>query len=572
MNFTTKPDPRRIVAFLILIMLVFMLLSLVFGQLRAFTAMSGSRCVSAQPFFTVSCGGTKYADIASFTESKPALSFGSVVELHGILPKKEGFSSQALSISTYYCGIEVFCGGELLYSYGDPENQKVVGGGYHFIALPADYAEKDLIIRLSVTDPNSLFDTQSLYFGEWEPIYLNHIRQNIIVVCIDIFMLVLGCVLVAVSLIGLIYSRQFVVILSVGLISLVGGLWAMCNSRYIQLFTDDLDLILQLEFQSFYLLIFVMLAYVYIIVRKSRPLRLSCAVLFLITFLSVLAIELLQYFDIKDYSETLSAYHLLTGLDFAAFFVMTIYRIRTAKKAGSEIFFLTAVIGTALFAAVDYAVFYYNRSSALSASPIVSLPFGMMFFIVTMLLSGIFYLLNTINDRNERLILKQLAFSDVLTSLGNRAKCEEVVSSLIESGTDFTFVLFDLNNLKRINDTMGHKVGDSLLSGFGNIIVSAFPLSPAVCRIGGDEFGVILPYTDDEAIANALKKYELINAERSRENDLNFSAAYGCATSTEVCGASWEDMYKLADSRMYQMKSEMHKAEASAFTISKTAD
>ena len=223
-----------------------------------------------------------------------------------------------------------------------------------------------------------------------------------------------------------------------------------------------------------------------------------------------------------------------------------------------------AVIGLALFIGVDYVVFYYNRSSALSASPIVSIPFGMMFFVVTMLLSGISYMFTSVNERNERLLLKQLAYNDVLTSLGNRAKCEEVVSSLIESKAEFTFVLFDLNNLKRINDTLGHKVGDALLSGFGEIISSAFPLSPAVCRIGGDEFGVILPFTDSDKLAIALKKYEVLNYEKSAEGDLNFSAAYGCATSAEVSGANWEDMYKLADSRMYEMKSEMHKAEARA--------
>lgn len=562
MSLNSKLSPKGIVVFLGLIMVVFMLCSLVFGQLSSFSSMHGANSVSALPFVTISYNGSQYDSIASFTAANSSFEKGSVVRLCGVLPEKDSYNSHALCISTYYCGVKVFCGDELIYSYGDPQEQKAVGSGYHFIPLPEDYYEKETLVELTVTDANSLFETQSFLFGEWSAIHLFHIRQNSITVCIDIFMFILGCVLVAVSLVGLLFSRQFLVIFSVGILSLTGGLWTMCNSKFIQLFTNDLDLILQLEYQSFYLLVFAMLAYIYIIVRKSRPLRLACGGIFVLSFGVVFAIELLQYLDIKDFSETLSTFHLLAGIDFAAFIAITVCKIKFGRKAGSELFFLMAVIGLTLFITVDYAVFYYNRTNSLSASPIVSIPFGMMFFVVTMLLSGVNYLFNAANERNERLLLRQLAYTDALTSLSNRAKCEEVVSSLIDSRSEFTFVLFDLNNLKRINDTMGHKVGDALLIGFGEIITASFPLSPAVCRIGGDEFGVILPFTDSEKLNSAMYKYESVSEEKSSSGELNFSAAYGFSTSTEVHGGSWEDMYKLADSRMYEMKSEMHKAEA----------
>ena len=561
-----KLNPKTLIVFLAMIMLVFMLCSLLFGQIGSLTSMHGVDSISALPYFTISYNGKQYQDVVSFAENKPLMKKGSVVELHGTLPDKENSESQSICISTYYCGVEVFCGDKLMYSYGDPEHQKYVGSGYHFVPLPENYYNMETVVRLVVTDPNSLFETQSFLFGEYSSIHLQHIRQNTITVCIDIFMLVLGCVLVAVSLVGLLYNRQFLVIFSVGILSLISGLWSLCNSKFIQLFTDDLDLIYQLEFQSFFLLIFAMLAYVYIVVRKSRPMRMVCGAIFVFSFGVVFAIELLQYLNIKDFNETLSIYHLLGGVDIATFIAISIFRIKNGKKANTELFFLTAIIGLALFILVDYAVFYYHRTASLSASPIVSIPFGMMFFVVTMLLSGISYMFAAVNEKNERLLLRQMAFTDALTSLGNRAKCEEVVASLISSGSEFSFVLFDLNNLKQINDTMGHKVGDALLAGFGEIITASFPLSPAICRIGGDEFGVILPFTDQQKIEAELKKYSQINEDRSAEGDLNYSAAYGFASSSEVSVASWEDMYKLADSRMYEMKSEMHKAMAKALT------
>ncbi|NLV85872.1 MAG: GGDEF domain-containing protein [Clostridiales bacterium] len=224
-------------------------------------------------------------------------------------------------------------------------------------------------------------------------------------------------------------------------------------------------------------------------------------------------------------------------------------------------YLLMALIGLVFFVLIDAGLYYYFVNTSLSASPILASHYGMMFFVVTLLMSIPNYISEFVNERNEKLVFKHLAFTDALTSLGNRARCEDVVKSLILNEVDFTFIIFDLNYLKRVNDSLGHKAGDALLCGFADALTACFPLSPAICRIGGDEFALILPYADKAKLKIDMDNYEKCIVKKSEEIGLSLSAAYGIARSDEMKNPCWEGVFRMADARMYEMKSEMHKKE-----------
>ncbi len=156
-------------------------------------------------------------------------------------------------------------------------------------------------------------------------------------------------------------------------------------------------------------------------------------------------------------------------------------------------------------------------------------------------------------------------YRDALTGVGNKAayikQIDELNSLTIETVSDFGIVMVDMNNLKQINDTYGHKSGDIFIKGCCNMVCDAFKHSP-VYRIGGDEFVVILTGTDYEHrvdIVERLKK-DYINCYEQTSLDpwLRYSAAVGMSELKSDDDAL-ELVFRRADKAMYVDKEEFKK-------------
>ncbi|RME45287.1 MAG: GGDEF domain-containing protein, partial [Deltaproteobacteria bacterium] len=92
------------------------------------------------------------------------------------------------------------------------------------------------------------------------------------------------------------------------------------------------------------------------------------------------------------------------------------------------------------------------------------------------------------------------ASRDPLTRLHNRRsfhrRLEEEMHRAIRYGQPLSLIMLDIDWFKRINDTFGHPVGDAVLSGIGRILLEVSRTNDVVARIGGEEFAVLLPSTD----------------------------------------------------------------------------
>ena len=136
------------------------------------------------------------------------------------------------------------------------------------------------------------------------------------------------------------------------------------------------------------------------------------------------------------------------------------------------------------------------------------------------------------------------------------------MDELTEKQQYYTIFSFDLNNLKKINDSLGHQYGDELISGFANILKDTFSKDAVVGRMGGDEFIVLL---DDRNIhdhdqSEYIKKYyEILEKYNREEKNFQFSASFGYADMEEIQPVDGvvdsRKVYALADNRMYEMKS-----------------
>ncbi len=102
-----------------------------------------------------------------------------------------------------------------------------------------------------------------------------------------------------------------------------------------------------------------------------------------------------------------------------------------------------------------------------------------------------------LEEANAR--LKDLAVRDSLTGLHNRRHFSELLLRLFSEakryGSDITCMMLDLDNFKRVNDSLGHQMGDRLLQMTGRVILESIRESDVAVRYGGDEFVVMLPRT-----------------------------------------------------------------------------
>jgi len=151
--------------------------------------------------------------------------------------------------------------------------------------------------------------------------------------------------------------------------------------------------------------------------------------------------------------------------------------------------------------------------------------------------------------------LRYLVSHDSLTGLYNRAFFREEMERL-GAGREFplTILVADMDGLKIINDTWGHAKGDEMLVACAEVLKSTLRRSDILARVGGDEFAVLLPRTDERAAREIVHRIqraaEAYNALR-KEVPLLLSVGWATCQAGEE---PLEEIYRRADEKMYQEK------------------
>jgi diguanylate cyclase (GGDEF)-like protein len=115
---------------------------------------------------------------------------------------------------------------------------------------------------------------------------------------------------------------------------------------------------------------------------------------------------------------------------------------------------------------------------------------GALFLLVVVRMAGLVGQVQTQADQ-----LSDLAMRDDLTGLPNRRLLEELIRGELDRGGHPQVAFIDLDDFKRINDGLGHAVGDELLAAVGKRLTGVLRPGDVVARLGGDEFGVLMPDT-----------------------------------------------------------------------------
>ncbi len=246
----------------------------------------------------------------------------------------------------------------------------------------------------------------------------------------------------------------------------------------------------------------------------------------------------------------------------------------------------TGVSGTVAGHAVSGAVLVTISLDALSAAapvptPAIGPPSGLpaapfwAAVLVVLLLAGAWAVRRVLRPAREmvesRADLEQRyqeavanAYLDGLTGLGNQRAFSEAFEHGLQAATrdhlPLALLLIDLDDFKRVNDTDGHSAGDALLRRFARIVEGTVRRTDRAYRLGGDEFGVLMPATDAAGAAVVARRLLAAALEPPRERDatrgsaprgISFSAGI---TAAPHFGTAQIELYRQADAALYWSK------------------
>ncbi len=167
-------------------------------------------------------------------------------------------------------------------------------------------------------------------------------------------------------------------------------------------------------------------------------------------------------------------------------------------------------------------------------------------------------------DKLRRLLL-DYSFKDSLTGGLNSAAYYDELAVIFDSKRlmeetyerSFWVCVFDMNNLKIINDTLGHVEGDEAIKAAHNILVKSFETIGKTFRVGGDEFVVIATNCGEEDIVKSIELMNVKIDEANRNKDIKFGLAHGYEKFSGTNIEQFEEYFKIADKKMYKNKDDI---------------
>lgn len=417
------------------------------------------------------------------------------------------------------------------------------------------------VITLSVRMfySGDLYGVNNVLLGNAEDVIKAVFGNDLFGNILCIFLFTLGVVLLifhfvfrkVVTLIGMNYA---------GIFAIIASIHASANSLSVSLLSivsaDALYIINSLAFVTMILpLIFFF--------TENTKFRSSDTVLQVAAVSQIIVIALLTVFAITgvaDLHQTRTIAQLAAIIQLLLILGVLIYDF--AKKREKRSSDSTIIVLYAIFLIGLSLQYFTNMGNSVP----VLFTLSSIFFIVAIMLISIRNFAKALELSTEVEAIGKMAFTDGLTGVGNTAAFRKKLNHLEVVKINYKtigIVQFDINNLKTINDTLGHEMGDKLITDGSAIINKSFGKIGDVYRTGGDEFVAIVCCENAFRLCNeAILNFERVIEEYNSDDNHKFllQIAYGVEffhSDTSGQYLTLREVQKLADVKMYEKKREM---------------
>lgn len=461
---------------------------------------------------------------------------------------------------------QVYVGGKLRYEPYHEENivyMKSQGTRWNFIPLLPDDVGKMVEIRFMLVYESATACIDHAALGQAEGRLLDIVAEKAVAAITAGLIVVMGIILMVLDIPVNMQKEKNHELLYLGVFAVMIGAWCFTETNIVQLFHGDSRMVQLMSCGLIPLFTIPLMLYLDASFEQ-KPEKLIRVICFL-SALQFVACTVLHFLGIADYHETLTLAHIILILAAVILFYSGARNsFKFLGEQGNRMYHIARGIGLiaiAVTAAID--VFrYYLKTGGDNA---MFIRFGLLIWILCFGSSSMERTIEAVRKGAHVDFVSQLAYMDGLTGIGNRTafqeKMEELEKRKQEEGS-IGIVIFDVNNLKWVNDTLGHSEGDQMIKKGAEAISQAFAQEKGDCyRIGGDEFVVFLTGEQaaercEQAIGRLREELHTYNSGQSRGYDLSIASGY--AVYDESCAEmTLADLFEIADARMYENKKKM---------------
>lgn len=466
----------------------------------------------------------------------------------------EGMS---IMIRTAQQSIKVSVNQEIIYTRGcDPTlfPGNFRGSSWNIIRIPQQYVGDKLTITLMSPYEQFSGSINEIYYGYKTNLMYNIIRSQMSQLICATIMIIIGILLFLFHGIKAKSGASSVHITYLALFAVFCSFYLFGESRMLQFYTSNEFLITALPFLSE--IAFPIPLFMYIREKwmpQHKWIALMLQWVFMVDFVIT---AVLQFTGVADFFQTIIIFHV--SVLAAMVIVITICLIEIIKYRYRESFVLAQALGVLIIGSMAGIWQLYRNTTTANIGICVQI--GIIGFEVVMAVDSIQNFNRYEEEVREKRYYEKLAYIDALTNGQNRNAYMDRVFELSRSSTrshKIYYVLFDMNNLKVINDTYGHATGDDAIRRTYQSLVKAFGRYGDCYRIGGDEFAVIMDSCDSDDFGAAYKSLEHEIEMNNREVDYILSIAGGYAVCEPDDEISFEALMKQADRMLYRNKHKM---------------
>ena len=487
------------------------------------------------------------------------------ISIFNTLPAYSG-DAGALFFRTKNIFYSVYIDGEPVYT---PEFGESIfytdstGTRWNSIDITPEQLGKEVEIRIRAAYETARCGIDSFRIGSSGGVVLNILKEKLVSFITCILLLFVGLFLAIADIPINMRHQKNHELLFLGLFSICISIWCLAELHVVEFFFDSSRLVQTVSCCSLMLIPFALILYLNAAIGFKN--KLVVPVLGGLCILGFAVSWTLHFLGIKDIHETLIFSHVnvvIVSILLIASVVKT--TVQRSRKDGVNVYIILRTVGlcSIAVAAIIDMVRYYSGQTSDSA---MFVRIGMLIFMICYGSSSLENTINAVKMGAQAEFVSRLAYHDGLTGIGNRTAFEERLSELEnskDSSAPVGIVMFDVNDLKFVNDNLGHPIGDSMIIKAADIVSGSFEEDGGECfRIGGDEFAVIMQGDNiRERCDNDLQKF---NSQMEHHNSIpnkefRISIAHGFFIFDSECDLeNISDAYKAADQKMYENKREM---------------
>lgn len=485
--------------------------------------------------------------------------------VYRVLPADLG-EGQSLCFRSKNIIYKVYVDGELRYEPKMRESRvynRSLGTRWSYVPLGRDDAGAMVEIRFQTVYGSARACIDHLTLGSAAGEIVGTFTGKSVAAATCLLLLFAGLILIIADIPANLQLDKNHELLYLGLFVISIALWCLAETNLLQFYTDDSRLLQIVSCCSLMMIPIPLVLYLDAAFgfKKKWVVPAVCGM----SAAEFALCTVLHFAKICDYHETLTFTHVMLAVSAALLFYSIVKNALTVRESNVRNVYkairTVGLMGICFATGIDIVRFYrgHNSDSAMFVR------IGLLIFILCYGSASLEKMVNAVKLGMQAEFVSQLAYHDGLTGVGNRTAFQERLEELEGQKREVSgiaIMMFDVNDLKFVNDHFGHQRGDELIVGCADIIKTALEKESGACfRIGGDEFAGILVGEDVNGrcenvltlFREAMDIYNAVPGQKIRISIASGYAVYDAAQEDEML----MDVYQQADVRMYQNKKEI---------------